>query len=159
VRPLGRLLAIAGAIGVLVSVLLPWVTVSGTPLDVNLGLLSVDVTPGGRTVAGTGTSIWPVLFGVGLLAAVLALVPRTGRVLVVLGGLVAIAGAGLTYYVANIIQFKTDQHGAIVRLLARATLTSSIGPGPPLLLASGLVILVGGMAASTRRSPEGRSSG
>lgn len=147
-RLLGRLLAIAGAVGVILSVFLPWVTVSGTPLDVNLGLLSVDIVPGGRTVAGTGTSIWPVICGVGLLVGVLGLVPRAGRLLVVLGGLIGIAGAGLIYYVENIVRFKTDQHGAIVRLLANATITSTTGPGPPLLAASGLVILIGGVAGA-----------
>jgi hypothetical protein len=152
VRFLGRLLSIAGGLGVLVSVFLPWVTVSGTPLDLNLGLLSVDVAPGGQTVSGTGTSIWPAVVGVGLLVMVLSLLPRAGRLLVVLGGLITLAGAGLVYYVENIIKFKTDQHGEIVRLLAKATITSSTGSGPPLLLASGVVILIGGFAASTRPS-------
>jgi hypothetical protein len=151
VRLLGRLLTIVGAVGVITSVFLPWVTISGTPLDLNVGLLSVDIVPGGRTVAGTATSIWPVICGVGLLVLILSLVPFAGRLLVVLGALIMIAGAGLTYYVANIVRFKTDQHGAIVRLIANATITSSGGPGPPLLLASGVVILVGGLAASTRR--------
>jgi hypothetical protein len=153
VRFLGRLLAIAGAIGVIVSVFLPWVTVSGIPLDLNLGLLSVDIVPGGRTVAGTGTSVWPVICAVGLLVGILGFVPRAGRLIVVLGGLIILAGAGLIYYVENIIKFKTDEHGAIVRLLANATITSSTGPGPPLLLASGVVILIGGLAASARPAP------
>ncbi|HWH09924.1 MAG TPA: hypothetical protein VG165_02260 [Solirubrobacteraceae bacterium] len=152
-RFLGRLLAIAGAIGVIVSVFLPWVTVSGIPLDLNLGLLSVDIVPGGRTVAGTGTSVWPVICAVGLLVGILGFVPRAGRLIVVLGGLIILAGAGLIYYVENIIKFKTDEHGAIVRLLANATITSSTGPGPPLLLASGVVILIGGLAASARPAP------
>jgi hypothetical protein len=149
VRFLGRLLTIAGAVGVIASVFLPWVTVSGTPLDLNAGLLSVDVVPGGRTVAGTGTSIWPIVVVIGLLVGVLSLLPRAGRLLAGLGVLVTIAGVGLLYYVENIIKFKTDQHGLIVKLLANATITSSTGPGPPVLLASGIVILVGGLAAST----------
>ncbi len=149
-RLLGRLLTTIGGLGVVVSVLLPWVTVSGIPLDLNVGLLSVDIVPGGRTVAGTGTSAWPIILAAGLLVIALSLVPRAARLVAVLGGLIAIAGAGLVYYVENIIKFKTDQHGAIVRLIARATITSSTGPGPPLLLASGVVILVGGLAAARR---------
>ncbi|HEY5197931.1 MAG TPA: hypothetical protein VIJ51_12985 [Solirubrobacteraceae bacterium] len=149
-RPLGRLLTIVGAIGVVTSVFLPWVTVSGTPLDLDVGLLSLAIVPGGKTVAGTATSIWPVICGVGLLVGILSLVPRAGRLLAGLGLVIMLAGAGLVYYVENIVKFKTDQHGAIVRLLANAAITSSAGPGPFLLLASGLVILVGGLAASTR---------
>jgi drug/metabolite transporter superfamily protein YnfA len=150
VRVLGRLLCVLGAVGVLASVFLPWVTVSGTPLDLDLGLLSVDIVPGGRTVSGTGTSVWPVVLVAGLLVLGLSVVPRAGRLVAALGGLIALAGAGLLYYVENIIRFKTDQHGAIVALLAKATITSSTGPGPPLLLASGLVILVGGLASAAR---------
>jgi drug/metabolite transporter superfamily protein YnfA len=150
VRVLGRLLATLGGLGVLASVFLPWVTVSGTPLDLGLGLLSVDIVPGGRTVSGTGTSIWPVIVVAGLVVLGLSVIPRAGRVIAGLGGLIAVAGAGLVYYTENIIKFKTDQHGAIVALIAKATITSSTGPGPPVLLASGLVILVGGLAASTR---------
>jgi drug/metabolite transporter superfamily protein YnfA len=150
VRVLGRLLATLGGLGVLASVFLPWVTVSGTPLHLGLGLLSVDIVPGGRTVSGTGTSIWPVIVVAGLLVLGLSVIPRAGRLIAALGGLIAAAGVGLVYYVENIIKFKTDQHGAIVALIAKATITSSTGPGPPLLLASGLVILVGGLAASRR---------
>ena len=127
-RLLGRALAILGAVGVILSVLLPWVTVSGTPLDLDLGLLSVDITPGGRTVSGTGTSVWPVIVIAGLLVLGLSLVPRAGRLLAALGALIAVAGAGLVYYTENIIRFKTEQHGAIVALIARATITSSTGP-------------------------------
>jgi hypothetical protein len=154
VRLLGRLLTILGGLGVLVSVFLPWVTVAGTPLDVNLGLLSVDLDPGGRTISGTGTSVWPIVCVVGLLVLALSLVPRAGRLLALLGALVAVAGAGLVYYVENIVKFKSDGHGALVGLIAKATITSSSGPGPPLLLFSGLVILVGGIAAAGR--PAGR---
>jgi hypothetical protein len=150
VRPLGRLLSAVGAFGVLVSVLLPWVTVSGTPLDLDLGLLSVDIVPGGRTVSGTGTSVWPIVVVAGLVVLGLIVVPRAGRLIAALGGLIALAGAGLLYYAENIIRFKTEQHGAIVALIAKATITSSTGPGPPVLLASGLVILAGGLAASSR---------
>jgi drug/metabolite transporter superfamily protein YnfA len=150
VRVLGRLLCVLGALGVLASVFLPWVTVSGTPLDLDLGLLSVDIVPGGRTVSGTGTSIWPVFVVAGLLVLGLSVIPRAGRAIAALGGLIAVAGAGLVYYVENIIKFKTEQHGAIVALIAKATITSSTGPGPPLLLASGLVILVGGLASAAR---------
>lgn len=154
-RVAGRLLTVLGAVGVLVSVLLPWVTVSGTPLDIDLGLLSVDVVPGGRTVAGTGTSAWPVVLAAGLLVLGLSVVPRAGRLIAALGGLIALAGAGLVYYAEHIIRFKTEQHGAIVALIAKATITSSTGPGPPLLLISGLVILVGGLAAAVRPAVRG----
>jgi len=150
VSRLGRPLTLLGGVGVLVSVFLPWVTIAGTPLDLGLGLLTVTIVPGGKTVSGTATSVWPIICGVGLLVLVLSLLPRTGKLIAVLGGLVAIAGAGLVYYVANIIAFKTDQHGALVRDIAGATITSQTGPGPPLLLVSGLVILAGGLAVSRR---------
>jgi len=133
---------------VLVSAFLPCVTVAGTPLDLNVGLLSVDIVPGGRTVSGTGTTLWPIVCGVGLLVLVLSLVPRAGRLLVLLGALITLAGAGLIYYVENIVKFKTDQHGPIVALLARATITSTTGPGPPLLLASGVAVLLGGLVSA-----------
>jgi hypothetical protein len=155
VRAVGRLLTIAGGIGVVVSVFLPWVTVAGTPLKLGLGLLSVSVVPGGRTVSGTGTSVWPIVLVVGLLVLALGLAPRAGRLLAVLGGLIALAGAGLTYYMANIVNLEADKHGAIVAMLANATITSSTGLGPPLLLASGVVILVGGLAASARSVARG----
>jgi len=140
---------------VIVSVLLPWVTIAGRPLDLGFGLLSVTIVPGGKTVAGTGTSVWPILFGVGLLIMILSLVPRAGRLLAVLGGLIALAGAGLVYYVEDIIAFKTAQHGALAGEIAGATITSRTGPGPPLLFVSGLVILVGGLAASARPAVTG----
>lgn len=151
-RALGRLLTLTGGIGVVASALLPWVTVAGTPLKLGLGLLSVDVVPGGRTVSGTGTSVWPIVVVAGLLIIALSLAPRAGSVLAVLGGLITIAGAGLTYYMANLVNLEAEKHGAIVRMLANATITSSTGPGPPLLAASGIVILVGGVAASAGRA-------
>jgi hypothetical protein len=141
-----RLLVLAGAAGVVVATLLPWVTVSGISLRLDLGLVGAPVTPGGRTVSGTNTWLGPVLVALALLVAVLAALRIARRVLVGLGLLVALAGGWLIYYTGHVIDIESSKHGALVAALAHAVLTSSTGPGPPLLLASGAVIAVGALA-------------
>jgi hypothetical protein len=138
---------LAGATGVVLSALMPWVTVSGLSLRLNLGVIGADVSPGGKTVWGTETSVWPVLIGVGALAAILALLHTGTRFLVFLGLLVSLAGAALLYYVLNVIDLETKNKGPIVRTLAHTVLSSSTGPGPPVLLASGVLITLGALAA------------
>ena len=139
-----RLLLLAGAGGLGLSALLPWVTVNGIALD--LGLLSAETSIGERTVNGTDTSIWPVLLGVGGVIAVLAVLNVARKVLLILGVLVIVAGAGLLYYVSNAVELETKGN-RIEELIADAVITSSTGPGVPVLLASGLAIVAGALLA------------
>ena len=142
---IGRLLLFAGAAGTALAALLPWVTVSGIAL--NLGIISARTSIGARTVNGTDTSMWPVLVGVGALVAVLATLNLAHRLLLVVGFLVVAAGGGLLYYVAHAVEIEAGKGNAIKRLIAEATITSSTGPGPPLLLASGVAIVAGALLA------------
>jgi hypothetical protein len=129
------------------SALLPWVTVKGIGLD--LGLIGVTTPIGAKTVHGTDTSYWPMLFGVAAAVAILALVNIGRRALLVLGVIVAAAGAGLVYYCSNAIELASSGSGAIKQALAEALISSSLGPGPPLLFAGGVAIVAG--AALVRR--------
>lgn len=124
---------------------MPWVTVKGTALNLDLGWIGAVVSPGGKTVNGTDTSIWPVVAGVGGVAGVLALVSFAKKLLVLLGLVVTLAGAALLYYVLNVIDIETSSRSLIEQTAAGLALTSSTGPGPPVLLASGLAILVGAL--------------
>lgn len=144
--PLSRLLVLAGAAGVAVSALLPWVTVEGIPLRLDLGLIGAGITPGGRTVSGTQTSVWPVLVAVAAGVAVLAAVKLARRLLVGVGLLVVAAGGGLLYYVQHVVQIEASAHGPVSKALLPALLTSSTGAGPPLLLASGIAIVLGALS-------------
>lgn len=139
-----RLLLLAGAGAVALSALLPWVTVSGVGLD--LGVIGARTSLGAKTVTGTDTSIWPVILGVGALVAVLAVLNVARRLLLGIGLLVIAAGAGLLYYVSNAVELETKGN-RIQQLIADAVVTSSTGPGVPLLLAGGLAIVVGAALA------------
>jgi hypothetical protein len=138
------MLLLAGAAGLALSVLLPWVTVKGPGLALNLGVLGARVSSGSRTVAGVETSLWPFAVAIAVLVAVLTLLGVATRLLAVVGLVVTVAGAALLYYCANVLDITTSG-SAIKRAIADAVLTSSTGPGPPLILASGLAILLGGL--------------
>ncbi|HEV7808553.1 MAG TPA: hypothetical protein VGO80_22285 [Solirubrobacteraceae bacterium] len=140
-----RLLLLAGAAGVGLSVLLPWVTIRGIALD--LGPIGAEVSPVARTVDGTDTSIWPLLVGAGALVAILGLLGVARRLLLALGLLVIAAGGGLLYYVSNVVEIEAGGRSAIEQLIANAVITSSTGPGTPLLIAAGLAIVVGALLA------------
>jgi hypothetical protein len=138
------MLLLAGAAGLALSVLLPWVTVKGPGLALNLGVLGARVSSGSRTVAGVETSLWPFAVAIAVLVAVLTLLGVATRLLAVVGLVVTVAGAALLYYCANVLDITTS--GSVIkRAIADAVLTSSTGPGPPLILASGLAILLGGL--------------
>ncbi|MDX6677903.1 MAG: hypothetical protein QOE31_1955 [Solirubrobacteraceae bacterium] len=140
-----RLLLLAGAAGMALSLVLPWVTIKGIGLE--LGPIGAEVSPGARTVAGSDTSTWPFVLAIAALVAILALLKLARRVLLVLGLVVVAGGGALLYYVSNAVELETDDRGPIAQLIANAVITSSTGPGTPLLLASGLAIVVGALLA------------
>jgi hypothetical protein len=144
-RSAGRLLLLAGAFGLALSVLLPWVTVRGLPLRLDLGAVGAEITPGSMTVAGVETSLWPVCVGVAAVVFVLTLLNVARRLLAVLGLLVAAGGGALVYYTANVVDIETSDGGPIARAVADALVESSTGPGPPLVLASGIAIVAGAL--------------
>ena len=148
-----RVLLLGGAVAVLLAALLPWVTVNGPSLTLDLGYVGAQATAGERTVAGLDTSLWPVLVGVAAVVAVLALVGIARRLLLVLGVLVTVAGALLVVYMANVIDIETRDDGPLARAAADALLTSSIGPGTPLLLAGGLAIVAGSLVRKQHDRP------
>jgi hypothetical protein len=143
----GRMLLLAGALGLALSVLLPWVTVKGPVASIDLGIVGGEISSGSKTVAGVETSVWPFAVGIALLVVVLTILGVAARLLAVVGLLVTIAGAALLYYCANVLDIETSG-SAVKRAVSDALLTSSTGPGPPLILASGLAILVGGLLSS-----------
>jgi hypothetical protein len=138
------MLLLAGAAGLALSVLLPWVTVKGPGLVLNLGVLGAKVSSGSRTVAGVETSLWPFAVSIAVLVVVLTVLGVATRLLAVVGLVVTLAGAALLYYCANVLDISTSG-SALKRAISDAVLTSSTGPGPPLVLASGLAILLGGL--------------
>jgi hypothetical protein len=138
------MLLLAGAAGLALSVLLPWVTVRGPSVDLDLGVIGGRVSSGSKTVAGVETSLWPFAVGIAVVVVVLTILGAATRLLAVIGLLVTIAGAALLYYCANILDIETSG-SALKRAVSDALLTSSTGPGPPLILASGLAILLGGV--------------
>lgn len=139
---IGRLLLLGGAAGVIGAAFLPWVTVEGAPID--LDLLQVGITGIGKTVSGTDTAAWPGVVGVGGLVALLALLNVARKLLLLLGLLVTVAGAGLLYYVLNVVDIESKGN-VIKETLAGALASSSAGAGPFLLIASGIAILAGAL--------------
>jgi hypothetical protein len=138
-------LLLGGAGATLLAALLPWVTVNGPSLSLDLGLLGAEATAGDRTVGGLDTSLWPVLAGVALVVAVLALLGITWRVLLMLGLLVTAAGTVLLVYMANVVDIETNGSSALEQAAADALLTSSVGPGTPVLLGGGIAIVAGAL--------------
>jgi uncharacterized membrane protein YeaQ/YmgE (transglycosylase-associated protein family) len=144
-RSLGRALILAGAAGVVASAFMPWVTVKGTALNLDLGWIGATVSPGGKTVSGTDTSAWPAVVAVGGIVSLLALVGFAKKLLVLLGLAITVAGAGLLYYVLNVIDIETSSRSIVEQTVAGLALTSSAGAGPPVLLGSGVAVLVGAL--------------
>ncbi|MGH9035941.1 MAG: Trp biosynthesis-associated membrane protein [Acidimicrobiia bacterium] len=135
-----RLLMLGGAAGVIGAAFLPWVTVNGAPID--LDLLQVDISGVGKTVSGTDTAVWPGVVGVGGVVALLALFNLARKLMLLLGLLITLAGAGLVYYVMNVVDIEASGN-AIKEALAGALVSSTAEPGPFVLLAGGVAILVG----------------
>lgn len=143
---LSRILVLVGAAAVLGSVTLPWVTVKGAPVKLHLGLLGANASPVSRTVSGTDTKAWPVVAAVGAVVAALALFGLARKLVLLLGLLTTLAGGALLYYVLNVVDIET-KGDTIKHTLAHATVDSSAGAGPILLLAGGLCVLIGALVA------------
>ena len=141
----GRWMAFLGAGAVAVSALLPWVRVEGIPL--RLDLLGTDVSAIEQTVSGTDTAAWPALLAVAALGASLALAGRGRMVLVALGALTVVAGAGLLYYLANVIDIETSDRSLLEQTLADVAVRSSVQTGPILLILGGAGLVLGGSLA------------
>jgi hypothetical protein len=143
---ISKVLGLAGAAATILSAFLTWVTVTGLAVTLDLDLISADVGAGNRTVAGTDTVLWPAIVAVGALAAVLALLGVGRRLLIGLGLITAVAGGLLLAYMANVIELETRDGARIEQDTARTLLDSTVGPGTPLLLAGGVLILLAGLA-------------
>ena len=142
---LSRILTLVGAAAILGSVTVPWVTVKGAlPAKLHLGLLGANASPLSKTVSGTDTKAWPVVAAIGAGVAALAVLGVARKLLMLLGLLTTLAGGGLLYYVLNVVDIET-KGDTIKHTLANATLESSVGAGPVLLLAGGLCILIGAL--------------
>ena len=142
---ISRVLILSGAAATLLSAFLPWVTVKGLPVTLDLGLVGAEVSLGSRTVAGTDTVLWPALVAVALVVAALALFGVAWRLLFMIGLIVSVAGGVLLFYVANVIDLETRGSNQLMRAAADALLSSSIGPGTPLMLGGGLAIVAGSL--------------
>jgi hypothetical protein len=143
---LSRVLILAGAAATVLSAFLTWVTITGLGVVLDLGPIGAQLGLADGTVAGTDTSLWPAIVAVGALAGVLGLLGVGRSVLIVLGIATTLAGAALVYYMANVIDLETSGASDLEQLAADAVLDSSVGPGTPLLLAGGVLILVGALA-------------
>lgn len=144
-KMISRILVLAGAAAVLVSVAVPWVTVKGAlPSTLDLGMLGAEVSPLGKTVSGTETKAWPIVAAVGAVVAVLALLGLARKLILLIGLLTTVAGGALLYYVMNVVDIETKDD-ALKNALANLALDSSVGAGPILLVAGGLAIAVGAL--------------
>jgi len=149
-----RLLLLAGAGAMAVSVLLTWVTIDGPSIALDLPLIGAEVSPRSRTIAGTDTALWPVVVAIAAVVAILGLLGVARRLLLALGLLVVGAGNALLYYVSNAVEIESNDRGRIEQLVADALISSATGPGPPLLIAAGIAIVAGALLL---RGPRPRS--
>ncbi|HEV7863098.1 MAG TPA: Trp biosynthesis-associated membrane protein [Acidimicrobiia bacterium] len=144
-KMISRVLVLVGAVAVLGSVTVPWVTVKGAlPAVLHLDLLGADATPLSKTVSGTDTKAWPVVAAIGAVVAALAILGLARKLLLLLGLLTTLAGGGLLYYVMNVVDIET-KGDTFKHALATTALDSSAGAGPLLLLAGGVCILIGAL--------------
>jgi hypothetical protein len=136
-----RLLSLGGAAALALSALLPWVTIKGITLD--LGVIGAEISPGSTTVNGTDTTYWPIILGAAAVVAILAVVGVARRLLLTAGLVVIAAGGGLLYYCSNVIDLETKGEDELVQTLADLALSSSVGPGPMVMIAAGILIVAG----------------
>ena len=142
---LSRLLSLAGAAGLALSALLPWVTIKGLSLD--LSFVGVKISPGAQTVNGTDTTYWPIILGAAAVIAILGVIGVARRLLLVAGLAVIAAGGAILYYCSNVIDLETKGEDELIRTLADAALSSSVGPGPAVMIGSGILIVAGAAIA------------
>ncbi len=143
-KGIARILLLLGAGGVALSSVLPWVRVRGA---LNLAWLDTGVVaPLGKTVSGTDTPAWPYLLAAAGVIAVLTLLNFARKLLMLFGLLVTVAGAGLTYYVMNVVDIEAEKRDVLTGTALSTLADSSAKLGPFVLLASGLCILVGALA-------------
>ena len=142
---ISRIVLLAAAAGLLLAAVLPWVTIEGLALD--LGPIGVEVPVGGKTVHGTDTSLWPVILGVAAVVAILGVLGVARKLLIALGLVVVAGGGALLYYLSNVIEIESSGSSKIEQALAQALITSTVGPGAPLLIAAGIAIVAGALVA------------
>ena len=141
-----RILLLAGAAGLALAAVLPWVTIKGLGLE--LGPIGAEVSPGARTVNGTDTSLWPVVLGVGAIVVVLA--PPEHRAQ---GPARRSASSRSPAAARCCTTSRTSSRSSpatssqIEKLLTSALVSSSVGPGAPLLIAGGIAIVTGALLA------------
>jgi hypothetical protein len=140
---ISRFLLLAGAAGMAVATVLTWVTISGIGLD--LGPLGTEVSPGAQTVRGIDTSLWPFILGAAAVVAILGLIGVARKLLVAIGLVVVAGGGALLYYLSNVIEIESSGGGAIEKAITEALISSSVGPGAPVLVAAGIVIVAGAL--------------
>jgi hypothetical protein len=56
-------------------------------------------------------------------------------------------GGALLYYLSNVVDIETSNSSAIEKLIADAVISSSVGPGAPVIIASGIAIVAGALLA------------
>lgn len=139
----GRVCVLAGAVAVAVSVALPWIRIRNAMPG--LRVLGVPVGPADRTMTGLDTSIWPVVVGVAAIVGLLALLGRARLLAAGLGGLAVVAGIGLLYYLAHVVELRTRHQTYLERTVAHLAVRASLQPGPVVLLAGGTVALLGAL--------------
>jgi len=144
---LSRVLLLAGAGCMAVSVLLAWVMIEGPSVALDLDVIGAQASSGSRTVAGTDTSIWPAIVGVALVIAILGGLHVARRLLIAAGLIVVVAGCALLYYVSNVVEIEGSGRGAVGDVVAETLISSTAGLGPPLLLAGGIAIVIGALLA------------
>src|SRR5207253_10287247 len=114
------------------------------PGPLERALLAAAASPLSKPGSGTDTNAWPIVAAVGAVVAALALFGLARKLLLILGLLTTLAGGGLLYYVLNVVDIET-KGDTIKHTLATATIDSSAGAGPIVLLAGGLCILIGSL--------------
>ncbi len=149
---ISRVLVLAGAAATILSAFLTWVTVDGPSATLRLGLLGADAGAADHAVAGTDTVLWPAIIAAGAIAALFAVVGMGRAALVAAGLVTTIAGGLLLVYMLNVVEYETRDESKLERDVARALFDSTVGVGTPLLLAGGILILLGGLTARRARA-------
>lgn len=152
-KRLGSAVALLGGLGIAAAVALPWIEVSGLPIE--LDVLPVAGTVLNETVSGLDTAAWPLVVAVGGGVVALAVrritVPggRLARIgLLGLGGLSVVAALGLVYYAANLVDIELSDRSSAERAAAEAVLEAEAQTGVYVLLASGGAVVAGAAVAS-----------